>query len=104
MTLRFKFGVASATRQRGPKVGNAVMATRNKSWPRVAALVVCALIAGIAFSQSQGPVQPPKQPADSRIKPTDGIKVDVDLALVDRHAHEIRRRAHTGASSASGVW
>jgi Ca-activated chloride channel family protein len=72
------------------------MATRNKSWPRVAALVVSALIAGIAFSQSQGPVQPPKQPADSRIKPTDGIKVDVDLALVNVTVTDPLNRLVTG--------
>ena len=96
MTLRFKFGAASATRAASSKAGNAVMAARNKSWPRVAALVVCALIAGIAFSQSQGPVQPPKQPADSRIKPSDGIKVDVDLALVNVTVTDPLNRLVTG--------
>jgi Ca-activated chloride channel family protein len=57
---------------------------------------VCALIAGIAFSQSQGPVQPPKQPADNRIKTGDGIKVDVDLALVNVTVTDPLNRLVTG--------
>ena len=75
--------MASALRAAPAKAGNAVMAGRNQIWPRAAGLIVCALIAGLAFSQTQGPVQPPKLPADTKIKPSEGIKVDVDLALVN---------------------
>lgn len=41
------------------------------------------MLAATAFSQSQGPVQPPKQSPDSQIKQGDEIKVEVNMALVN---------------------
>jgi Ca-activated chloride channel family protein len=40
-------------------------------------------MAGAAYSQSQGPVQPPKQSPEPQIKPGQSIKVDVDMTLVN---------------------
>ena len=60
------------------------------------AFVVCALIASTAFSQSQGPVQPPKQPADHQVKPGEGIKIDVNLALVNVTVTDPLNRLVTG--------
>jgi Ca-activated chloride channel homolog len=88
--------MASTTWAAPVKAGNAVKATLKKSWASIAALVVCALVASIAFSQSQGPVQPPKKPADTRIKPAEGIKVDVDLALVNVTVTDPLNRLVTG--------
>jgi len=50
---------------------------------RIAALVVFALMAGTAYNQTQGPVKPPKQPTEPQIKPGQGIKVDVNMTLVN---------------------
>jgi Ca-activated chloride channel homolog len=72
------------------------MARRYQNWPSAAALVVCALIATVSFSQSQGPVQPPKQPASPQIKPNQGIKIDVDLALVNVTVTDPLNRLVTG--------
>jgi Ca-activated chloride channel homolog len=72
------------------------MATRKQTWPRTAALIMCALIAGIAYSQSQGPVQPPKLPPESQIKHAGEIKVDVDLALVNVTVTDPLNRLVTG--------
>ena len=47
------------------------------------ALLVCALIAAAAFSQASGPVQPPKEPPGPQFKPGQGIKVDVNMTLVN---------------------
>jgi Ca-activated chloride channel homolog len=88
--------VASATQAAPAKAGNTVMARRKPVWSHVAPFVVCALIAGMAFSQSQGPVQPPKQPANPQIKPAEGIKVDVDLALVNVTVTDPLNRLVTG--------
>jgi Ca-activated chloride channel homolog len=59
------------------------MAGRKQVYLRAFFLIVCAFIAGAAFGQSKGPVQPPKEAANTQIKPGQGIKVDVDLTLVN---------------------
>ena len=96
MQFRFRVGTALTARAAPAKVGNAVMATRNRIWPCVASLVVCALIVSRAFSQSEGPVQPPKQSNVPQIKKGEGIKVDVDLALVNVTVTDPLNRLVTG--------
>ena len=59
------------------------MAGQKRESLRGFALVVCALIAAAGFSQTQGPVKPPKLPPEPIIKPGQGIKVDVDMTLVN---------------------
>jgi Ca-activated chloride channel homolog len=59
------------------------MAGRKRFYPCVPAFAVCALFAAAAFSQTQGPFQPPKELPGPQIKPGQGIKVDVDLTLVN---------------------
>jgi len=45
--------------------------------------VVCGLVVSTAFSQGPGPVVPPKESSGPQIKPGQGIKVDVNLTLVN---------------------
>jgi Ca-activated chloride channel family protein len=89
-------GTASTARATPAKAGNAVMAERNQIWPRTAVFVLCALIAGIVYAQSQGPVQPPKLPSEAQIKHAAEIKVDVDLALVNVSVTDPLNRLVTG--------
>ena len=72
------------------------MAERDQIWRRTAAFVLCALIAGVVYGQSQGPVQAPKLPPESQIKHTGEIKVDVDLALVNVSVTDPLNRLVTG--------
>ncbi len=72
------------------------MAERDQIWRRIAVFVLCALIAGIVYGQSEGPVQPPKLPSESQIKHTGEIKVDVDLALVNVSVTDPLNRLVTG--------
>ena len=72
------------------------MAGRNRVSLRVFALVVCALIARTAFNQTQGPVQPPKEPTEPLVKPGLGIKVDVNLTLVNLTVTDPLDRLVTG--------
>jgi Ca-activated chloride channel family protein len=74
---------AVTAREVPAKAGDAVMAGRKHVYFRIAALVVFSLMAGAAYSQSQGPVQPPKQSPEPQIKPGQSIKVDVDMTLVN---------------------
>src|SRR5580693_4399731 len=60
------------------------------------ALAVCALIATAAFNQSQGPVQPPKEPSEPQVKPGQGIKIDVDMTLVNLTVTDPLDRLVTG--------
>jgi len=78
------------------KAGNAVMAGQKRECLRGFALVVCALIAAAAFSQTQGPVKPPKLPPEPIIKPGQGIKVDVDMTLVNLTVTDPLDRLVTG--------
>jgi Ca-activated chloride channel family protein len=57
---------------------------------------VCALIVTAAFSQSQGPVQPPKENGNLQIKPNQAIKVDVSMALVNVTVTDPLNRLVTG--------
>ena len=78
------------------KAGNAVMAGRKQVCLRMLAVVVFSLIARSAFNQTQGPVQPPKQPSEPQIKPGQGIKVDVDMTLVNLTVTDPLDRLVTG--------
>jgi len=70
------------------------MADRTQTRLRALALVVCVILAAPAFSQ--GPVQPQKQSEDSKIKPGETIKVDVNLALVNVSVTDPLGRLVTG--------
>ncbi|HXP81375.1 MAG TPA: VWA domain-containing protein [Verrucomicrobiae bacterium] len=72
------------------------MAGQKRECLRGFALVVCALIAAAAFSQTQGPVKPPKLPPEPIIKPGQGIKVDVDMTLVNLTVTDPLDRLVTG--------
>ncbi len=72
------------------------MAARNSNCVRALALVVCALFAATVYSQDKGPVSPPKQPDELKIKPGQGIKVDVNLALVNVTVTDPLNRLVTG--------
>jgi Ca-activated chloride channel family protein len=72
------------------------MAERNQVRLRALVLSVCAIIAAPLFSQDQGPVQPPKQSDEIKIKPGEGIKVDVNLALVNVTVTDPLNRLVTG--------
>jgi Ca-activated chloride channel family protein len=65
------------------KAGNAVMAGQKQKSLRFFALVVFVLFAASARSQTPGPVQPPKEPTEPQFKPGQGIKVNVDMTLVN---------------------
>jgi len=49
----------------------------------VSALVACILISGAMFAQKQGPIKLASDPPDPHVKPEEGIKVDVNLTLVN---------------------
>jgi Ca-activated chloride channel family protein len=53
-------------------------------------------MAGTAFNQTQGPVQPPKQSLEPLIKPGQGIKVDVEMTLVNATVTDPLDRLVTG--------
>jgi Ca-activated chloride channel family protein len=63
---------------------------------RVAVLVVFALMATTAFSQAQGPVQPPKDASGTQVKPGQAIKIDVDMTLVNLTVSDPLDRLVTG--------
>jgi Ca-activated chloride channel family protein len=83
-------------REAPAKAGDAVMAGQKRVCLRVFALAVCALIATTAFNQSQGPVQPPKEPSEPQIKAGQGIKVDVNMTLVNLTVTDPLDRLVTG--------
>jgi len=72
------------------------MAERTRVLLFSAAVSLCALLAVSAFSQGQGPVQPPKQSDDLKIRAGEGIKVDVSLALVNVTVTDPLNRLVTG--------
>jgi Ca-activated chloride channel family protein len=78
------------------KARYAVMARRYSFCLRVVAVVVCALVVTTVFSQSQGPIQPPKQFDNPQKKLDEGIKVDVSLALVNVSVTDPLNRLVTG--------
>src|SRR3982074_1000985 len=63
---------------------------------RIVVLLVFVLIARTAFNQSQGPLQPPKQPSSAQDKSAEGIKVDGNLALVNVTVTDPLNRLVTG--------
>jgi len=72
------------------------MVDQNRARFRAHVLAVCALVAATAFCQGQGPVQPPKQSEEPKIKPGEGIKIDVNLALVNVTVTDPLNRLVTG--------
>ncbi|MGD0908910.1 MAG: VWA domain-containing protein [Candidatus Acidiferrales bacterium] len=72
------------------------MARQNSFSPWRIAFAVCALIAIPGGGHSQGPSKPPKQSASSQVKPTEGIKIDVNLALVNVTVTDPLNRLVTG--------
>ena len=72
------------------------MATRKRFFFRVCAFAVFGLIAVSMFSQTEGPVQPPKAPAEPQFKPGQGIKVDVNMTLVNLTVTDPLDRLVTG--------
>jgi Ca-activated chloride channel homolog len=78
------------------KAGDAVMAGQKRVCLRVFALAVCALFATTAFNQSQGPVQPQKEPSEPKIKTGQGIKIDVNMTLVNLTVTDPLDRLVTG--------
>jgi Ca-activated chloride channel family protein len=76
--------------------GNIMKKLRFELGSRIVVLLVFVLIARTAFNQSQGPLQPPKQPSRAQGKSADGIKVDVNLALVNVTITDPLNRLVTG--------
>jgi Ca-activated chloride channel homolog len=72
------------------------MAERNRDCLRIFAVVVCGLLAAVAFSQTQGPVKPPKEPSEPQIKAGQGIKIDVSMTLVNLTVTDPLDRLVTG--------
>jgi Ca-activated chloride channel homolog len=72
------------------------MATRNRIYLRTFAVAVCALFATAAFNQTQGPVKPPKESPEPQIKAGQGIKIDVNMTLVNLTVTDPLDRLVTG--------
>jgi Ca-activated chloride channel family protein len=62
---------------------------------RVSAFVACILISASAFSQTKGPITPPTETAP-QFKPGQGIKVDVNMTLVNLTVTDPLDRMVTG--------
>ena len=71
-------------------------AVRTQGRLKVVVLAGLALIVARAFAQSQGPVQPSKPEAPTEKKLGEGIKVDVNLALVNVTVTDPLNRLVTG--------
>src|ERR1700692_1785150 len=72
------------------------MAGRIRICLRVFALAVCTLIAPTQFDQTQAPPPPPKKPSEPQFKPGQGIKIDVNLTLVNLTVTDPLDRLVTG--------
>ncbi len=72
------------------------MARRNRVCLRALAFAVFALMATTAFNQTQGPVKPPKESSEPQIKPGQGIKINVDMTLVNLTVTDPLDRLVTG--------
>jgi Ca-activated chloride channel family protein len=72
------------------------MAGRNRIGIRVFAFAVCALMATAAYNQTQGPVQPPKGSSEPQIRAGQGIKIDVNMTLVNLTVTDPLDRLVTG--------
>jgi Ca-activated chloride channel family protein len=84
------------TARRAPgKVGHTVKAA-HQLFLSFIVITGLALIAAKAFSQAQGPVKPPRPENSIGTKPGDGIKVDVNLALVNVTVTDPLNRLVTG--------
>jgi len=73
-----------------------VKAVRSQVCLRIVVLAVFALVVAKASAQSQGPVQPSKPATPTEKKPVEGIKVDVNLALVNVTVTDPLNRLVTG--------
>ena len=63
---------------------------------RAFAVVVLALIASAGHAQTQGPAKPQKKSDSSQVKPSEGIKTEVSLALVNITVTDPLNRLVTG--------
>jgi Ca-activated chloride channel family protein len=72
------------------------MAARKKAYFLSLAVVVLTLISTAAYNQTQGPVPPSKDAAEPEFKPGQGIKVDVDMTLVNLTVTDPLDRLVTG--------
>jgi len=54
-----------------------------RDFVRISALVACVLISNAVLAQKKGPIKPEIEPAASHVNPVEGIKVDVNLTLVN---------------------
>jgi Ca-activated chloride channel homolog len=78
------------------KAGRPVKAMRSQSGIRIVALLACSLLATAAVGQTEGPVQPSKQPPSTPANISNGIQVDVNLALVNVTVTDPLNRLVTG--------
>jgi Ca-activated chloride channel family protein len=62
----------------------------------VAVFAACGLISAVTLAQTQGPIKPPKEPSVPQVKPGEGIKVNVDLTLVNVTVTDPLERLVTG--------
>ena len=72
------------------------MAEQNRARLCALVFVACALLAAPVFCQDKGPVKPPKKSDELKIKPGEGIHVDVNLALVNVTVTDPLNRLVTG--------
>jgi Ca-activated chloride channel family protein len=54
-----------------------------RCFSRVPALAACLLVLAASLAHTQGPINPPKEPSVPQVNPSEGIKVDVNLTLVN---------------------
>src|SRR5712664_128705 len=87
---------AVTARAASAKAGIAVMAGQIRVCIRIVAVFVCALIATTAFNQTQGPIKPPKEPSVPQVRQGEGIKVDVNMTLVNLTVTDPLDRLVTG--------
>lgn len=77
------------------KAGRPVKAMGSQTCMRVVTLIACSLLVTSAVGQTEGPVQP-KQPSSPPANISNGIQVDVNLALVNVTVTDPLNRLVTG--------
>jgi Ca-activated chloride channel homolog len=55
----------------------------HRRFSRGSAIAACVLVAASALAHKQGPIKPTSDPSTPQVKPGEGIKVDVNLTLVN---------------------
>jgi Ca-activated chloride channel family protein len=69
---------------------------RHRRFFRGSALAACVLVAAAALAHKQGPIKPSIVPPTQQVKPGEGIKVDVNLTLVNVTVTDPLNRLVTG--------